>query len=299
MLIPREGDDRTENFLARHVHVRLNAGQDGRCHQCSLTRAAGHHTGALTDGFLYPRLHSDGCVFRNQRSDHGGIVGRISGRKGFDQRKQELEKLVIRRLVDVHALDGNAGLSGIGKPTRGTALSGHVEIGVGFNDDRGIAPQFEHDAFFPSFFFQAPADRGTPRKTQGANSWIADHGFRERVFAGQHAQRSGREIEFLNHPSQPQRGQRRLRCGLEQNGIPDGQTGSHFMRDQIQRKVKRRNTQDRPDRHPSAQAQTTVHARTDIHGNDFSGYAFGFLARNRKGLNGSIHFTPGIGHGFA
>ena len=103
----------------------------------------------------------------------------------------------------------------------------------------------------------------------------------------------------MNHLPQPQRGQRRLRGGFEQDGIPDGQTGSNFMRDQIQRKVKRRNTQDRPDRHSLAKAQTTFHARADIHGDDFSGYAFGFLARNRKGLNGSIHFTPGIGYGFA
>ena len=71
------------------------------------------------------------------------------------------------------------------------------------------------------------------------------------------------------------------------------------MRDQIQGEIKRRNTQDRPDRHALPETQVAFHARADVHRDDFSRYPFGFLARDRKGLNGPVHFAPGIGDGFA
>jgi len=71
------------------------------------------------------------------------------------------------------------------------------------------------------------------------------------------------------------------------------------MRDQIQWEVERCNTEHRPDRYALPKTQVVLHARADVHGDDFSRYPFGFLARDRKRLNGPVHFAPRIGDGFA
>ena len=57
-------------------------------------------------------------------------------------------KGVIDFVVEINALDGDTGLSGIRKSARDATLGGLVKVGIGFDDDRGIASQLEQDLVF-------------------------------------------------------------------------------------------------------------------------------------------------------
>ena len=153
MPVPGEGDDRPEDFFAGNFHALVHVGQDRGVDQRFIAGSSGPERGALLDGFPDPGLHPDRRAFVNQRTDDRGILGRVPGRQGFHERDQPVEKGVIHVVVEVNALDGNAGLSGIRKSARDASLGGQAQVGVGFDDDRGIASQFEQDPFFPCLVF--------------------------------------------------------------------------------------------------------------------------------------------------
>ena len=153
LLIPGEGDDRAEDFFAGKFHALVHVGQDRGANYRPFTRPARSEPCALLDGFPDPGLHPDSRAFVDQRTDDRGIPGGIPGRQGFHERDQPVEKGVIHVVVEIDALDGNAGLSGIRESARDASLGGQVQVGIGFDDDRGIASQFEQDPLFPCLVF--------------------------------------------------------------------------------------------------------------------------------------------------
>src|SRR5690349_9888510 len=66
------------------------------------------------------------------------------------------------------------------------------------------------------------------------------------------------------------------------------------MSDKIQRKIKWGDAQDRTDRKPAQDAQMGIGSRRPIQWDHVTWNAFGFFRRHSEGLNGPIHFPPGV-----
>ena len=91
-------------------------------------------------------------------------AGSPAGR-GFHERDQPVEKGVIHVVVEVNALDGNAGLSGIRESARDASLGGQAQVGVGFDDDRGhCLPVRAGPVFFPALSFKLQPTAALPVK---------------------------------------------------------------------------------------------------------------------------------------
>jgi hypothetical protein len=214
-------------------------------------------------------------------------------------RQQQLGEFPVDGVLDQNALHGNAGLSGVGKASCNAAVGGVCEIGIAVNDDARIAAQFENDFFLPRVVLDGPTDSGAAGETDELDALIGDQ--QSGIFV-----REQKRIEsaigpsrLLNHFRQQQRGERRLRRGLEHHGTAGGNGRRDFVGDQIQREIKRRDAGDGTERKPFDDAPTPGSRLLPIQRQIFAIAANRFFGGNIEGENGAVHFAAGALDGLA
>src|SRR6478752_8743225 len=144
-------------------------------------------------------------------------------------------------MVNENPLNGNARLPRIAESAGGTTLSREVQIGIRFNDDAGIASQFEDHLLFAALLLEPPPHGRAARKAQELKARVDYQTLRDLVLTRQHVESAGRHTSLQRHLSEQQGRQRGLRSRLDQNWVPCGQSRRDLVGDEVQREVERRN----------------------------------------------------------
>ena len=94
-------------------------------------------------------------------------------------------------LVDEHALDADAHLTGVGEGPDEAALDRPVEIGALVDDHAGVATELEHDLLAPGALLHPPPDRGRTGEGQQLEARVRDHPVAELAGHRQDRDRAG------------------------------------------------------------------------------------------------------------
>ena len=152
VLLGAEGHDREhrpERLLPHDGHVGRRVGQHGGLHE---TRAFGRHLDPATGedlrsalpGFLEVPPHDLHLHLRGHRADVDVVAVGLALAQLFRQRHHFFSERLRHVLLHVDALDGRAGLPGVGERAPGDLLRGGVEVGVVENDRGVLAAELEH-----------------------------------------------------------------------------------------------------------------------------------------------------------
>ncbi len=146
---PHHGKRRAEGLLGHAEHRVVDVGEDGRLVEAArpLPRAAPghdaralvHRVGDVAGDHVHLRREGD-----RPDVDRPG-PGRRALAKGLDALGEQREELVVDGLLDVDALDRDAGLARVAHPVGDGGVRGALEVGVGEHDHRVLAPELEAD----------------------------------------------------------------------------------------------------------------------------------------------------------
>ena len=127
-----------------------NAGKDSRAviesDAFSDAFAAKQQFGAVGFAGLDVGMHLGRVGLRDHRADFGAFVERIAKGDFAGNVEQTIQQCVADAFLDQQPAAGNAALAGIVVDAIGDAVGGSLQIGIGENDLRTLAAQFEPDA---------------------------------------------------------------------------------------------------------------------------------------------------------
>src|SRR3984885_3599152 len=137
ILVGLDSDDRAENFLAVHFHIRFGASQHGWLNDGAVAATAAQQTSAGANRFFHPLGYADGVALANQRANVGRFHHGIAGLQLPDSFDEEIGELAVDRLLYENALHGDAGLAGVPEAAGRATFCGVGEIGIAvYNDAR-------------------------------------------------------------------------------------------------------------------------------------------------------------------
>ena len=133
-----------------------------------------------------------------------------------------LDELVAHRVVDVDALHRDAGLAGVAVAAGDDLRGRELEVGVGLDDHRRVVAELEAD-----LLARRPALMPQPTSGEPVNVIIATSGWSTSALptraaaAGDDVEPTRREAALVEQDlGEQQRGERRLRRGLEHDRAP-------------------------------------------------------------------------------
>ena len=179
---------------------------------------------------------------RGQRPDLDVVAcaGLADDHRG-DLVDEQLGELVGHGLVDQHAAGGAALLAGVPVARGAQRGCGGGQVGVGEDDHRGLAAQFEVDALEGlgggAGHRLAAADRSGERD-HGDVGVFGEPGADHRAVAGHDVDDTGRQ-DVGHELGELQRGERGLLRRLDDQGVAGGQDGRHLPGGHQQRVVPR------------------------------------------------------------
>ena len=169
--------------------------------------------------------------FVNERANVRAFVHAVADFQFFHFRREFGGKLVIHAVLDVEAVGADAGLPRVAEFAGQRALYGGVDVGIVENDERRVAAQFQRDFFHRggALGHQFAADFGRAGEAELAYPFVA------RQHAADGAGRAGDDVEHARGNAGPlgefgnrQCGQRRFRCGADDEGAACRQCGRGF-----------------------------------------------------------------------
>ena len=255
-----------------------------------LAAAAAEQAGAGANRFFDPVDGADGVALADERTDVGGFIQRIANFQFLHAFDKKIGELAVDRVLDQNALHGNAGLTGIGEASGNAAFGGIVEVGVAVHDDGGIAAQFEHDFLFSGAALDVPTDGHAAGEADELDAVVGDQ--QTGVFVGerQHVEAAIGPARLLHAFGQKQRAERRLRRRLQHHGASGGDGRRDFVRDQVQRKIERRDPGDRSERKAAHNAPASGGEFLPVEGKEFAVDARGLFGRDVEGEDGALDF---------
>src|ERR1019366_10085504 len=137
------------HLLAVQPHRRRQRLDDRGFPQPTLASATGQDLRAGLRGFVEPGLDARGRHFVYHGTDVGVLGERIAGLQALRTADELADEGVVHALVHVHALHGDAGLSGVREAAPRDAFGGVREVGVVMDDDAGVAAELQRDALAP------------------------------------------------------------------------------------------------------------------------------------------------------
>ena len=102
---------------------------------------------------------------------------------------------------------------------------------------------------------------------------------------------------MLDDFGEQERSERSLRSGLQDRGATSGDRGRHFVRYQIQRKIKWRDGQNRAQRETAHDSRAASGGSLPIERQPFAANARGFFGRHGKRENRTVHFDASGAYG--
>ncbi len=229
--------DRAEDLLAEQPGVVGDAGEDGGGEEVAGAvgrLAAGDDRRALRHrvvdevGDLVAGLGID------QRADRDAVLEAVAELERLHPRGELLDEGVVHRLVDVEAVGGGAGLAHVAHLGDHRALDRGIEVGVVEDDERGVAAELHHrlDDVLRGGGDQLPPDLGRAGEGDDADAQVLEHlaDHRARAARGDDVDDARRHARLLEDRHQGQRGQRRLRGRLEDDGAAGGERRADLAR---------------------------------------------------------------------
>ena len=104
----------------------------------------------------------------------------------------------------------------------------------------------------------------------------------------------GRRSRFQQNLHQLEGRQRSVGGRLDHHGVAAGQSGSHLVADQVQRKVERGDGRHHAAGHPQSEAQAAGAAGSRVQGEHLAGDPLGLLSREPDDLGRPHRFDPGL-----
>ena len=148
--------------------------------------AAGDDRGAVPHGLGDPRLGAPGGALVNHRPDLGGGIERIADRELRDAGDESIEEVGVHPLVHDDALHRDARLPGIAVAAGSAGLAGAVEIGIGFDDDAGVAAQLQRHTLGAGLGPDVPSRAGAPGEADHPHAVVRDQAARHLERARHH-----------------------------------------------------------------------------------------------------------------
>src|SRR5215210_3235500 len=125
-----DADERRERLLARHAHLLAHVREHRRLPEPPLALAAGDSASALVDRLAHPLVDTVGGGVVDQRPHVGVVVQRVARPERPDAVDELRHELVVHVVVDVDALDRDAGLARLDSGAPGDSLRREREVSV-------------------------------------------------------------------------------------------------------------------------------------------------------------------------
>src|SRR5205823_1496919 len=163
-----------KNFFAVYAHLGSCADENRRFQQRAAALASAEQFGPGGDRLLIPFGGAFGIGLADEWPKIGGFVLRVADFQLRDTLKKVLQEFVIDTAMNQDPLHRDAALSGVGESAGDAALGGEIEIGIGMNNDAGIAAKLQRHALLARFALELPAGGGAASKGQHGEPLIAD-----------------------------------------------------------------------------------------------------------------------------
>src|SRR5882672_2352960 len=196
-------------------------------------------------------------------------------------------------MLNQDALHRNAGLPSVGKSARNATFGGVLQIAVAVHDHTGISAQLQYVLLFSGLILDRPSDGGAARKADELDSIIGDQQLRIFIREQQHIESTVGPARLLDNFRQQQSAQRSLRRRLENHGTSSGHRGSHFVRYQIQWKIKRRYARNGPEWKPPDDTPPSRRGLLPVERQIFTVAANRLFGSDLERENGAVYFDAG------
>ena len=155
-----------------------------------------------------------------------------------------------------------------------------VEVGVRLDDHRRRVPELELDALARRPLGQLPADLARAGEGDRAHALVLDEHVAElRRGPDEHVEPARRQAGLGLELREQQRGEGRLRGGLQHDGAAGRERGRDLVRDEVEREVERRDRADDADRPPERERELPGARLRGVHRHHLAGQ----LARLDRG----------------
>ena len=210
-----------------------------------LPLAAREDLGALFHGLLDPGIDPFQRVVVDQRADVDRGVERIADLQGLDLLDEPGHEVLVHLGLDEDTLHRDAGLPRLVVPAHGDPRRGMVQVGVGMDDDPGVAPELEGGVLVRIEALQLPPD---PRAREGE---LLEPPVLHQLLGPLAGDRQDREhplgqFGLVEQLGKGQGAERRYPGRLHHDGGAHGQGRSHLVGHQVDREIERADRQDRP-----------------------------------------------------
>ena len=239
-----DGGDRPEDFVAEKGRRVGDIDEHGRQIEEAPARrpaAAGHHARALADrifdemGDLVARLGID------ERPDFDAVFEPVADPHRAHAPRQLCGERIMDARVDIEAIGGGAGLADIAHLGDHRAIDRGIDIGVGADDEGRIAAEFHRrrDDTVGGAVQQLAADFGRAGEGDHAHPPVVQEPVDERPRAprGNDIDDAFRHAGLFEERRERQHGQRRLRCGLDDDGASGRERRADLARAHRRREV--------------------------------------------------------------
>ena len=203
---------------------------------------------------------------------------------------EALRESLPARLVHEDTLHGDAALPGVAEAAGQDGARREFDVGVLMHDHGGVAAELESAAQTRSHCLQLPADLGAAGEGHHAQARVGEHARCDFVRTGQHADGAARPAGLDRYLAQTKGGERRLRRGLDDDGVAGSDGGRELVRHQVQREVEWRDAENGADGKAADQTGAVIVARGPVEGQQLAADALGFFSGNAEGLDGALDF---------
>src|SRR2546423_717962 len=243
-----DGDDGAEYLLLRDAHLVAHLAEDGRLEEVASLQvafergraAAAQHGRTFVARDVNVRLDAVQLLLRNLRPHLRRLVRRVADLYLLRLLSEATEELVFDSLIKEEARACATDLPLVEEDAHHRAVDGLLHVGVGEDDVRRFASEFERDfrKVLGSSLRDELADFRAAREGDLVNSLVrGERRARSLAVARHDVDDAVGEARFLNQLSEFERRDRRLLCGLQHYRIARGERGREFPSSHQQRKV--------------------------------------------------------------
>ncbi len=264
-------DDRAEDLLVPRERSLGHVEQDGRLEDAVDDRTTVHEGRSRRDSRLDPVADPR----RRALVDEGGNPGVGRARVADDDlthpSRQRGEERLADHLDDEHALHADARLPRGVVPAADDRVGGRVEVGIIGDDEGRVRPELEKHLGRRGVARDLVTDGRRPGEGHGADPPVRRqrhshvHSPRHELDGAARAPR-GRQ-RLAHHVHEPERGERRLRCRLDDDRAAGRESRRQLVGGEKERVVVPGDPDDDPDRlaHPEAEQALTARQQVERH----------------------------------